>query len=418
MRDALDKHYADAGKYPTSLEDLVAKRYLRAIPKDPFTQSAATWVAGAAAGHAQGQRLRRARAARRAMSGTEPRAQPIANPAFFAPRAAQSPAPRAAARAAEAGPGDRRSKALTPASFPAACSAASPISALLIVVAMMGMASPAFGELYSHAAQREKEARAALRRRAVPRRDRELLQRRVPATAPTRRSSRTWSRTSASRCRCATCGASTATRSPAARTGALVEMPDGRHHGRLQPSEETPIKQATSRREAGAFDDADSYTKWTFTYSPSSAGQTAPASVAQAQRSRAGNKLALIRAQLLRPVALAIPLLAALSPRGEPNTVSRTTDAMQERQLIATVILGSINNKRFLGLWVGPLCFYRPGAGTGAEAHTLFAELEAAGARSARSASTPTTSSIRTTRTRATSSTARRTRSTSARGRR
>ena len=44
MRDALDKHYADAGKYPTSIEELVAKRYLRSIPKDPFTQSAATWT--------------------------------------------------------------------------------------------------------------------------------------------------------------------------------------------------------------------------------------------------------------------------------------------------------------------------------------------------------------------------------------
>ena len=45
MRDALDKHYADAGKYPASLEDLVSKRYLRSIPKDPFTQSAQSWVA-------------------------------------------------------------------------------------------------------------------------------------------------------------------------------------------------------------------------------------------------------------------------------------------------------------------------------------------------------------------------------------
>jgi general secretion pathway protein G len=45
MRDALDKHYADAGKYPVSLDDLVAKRYLRSIPRDPFTQSAQTWVA-------------------------------------------------------------------------------------------------------------------------------------------------------------------------------------------------------------------------------------------------------------------------------------------------------------------------------------------------------------------------------------
>jgi general secretion pathway protein G len=44
MRDALDKHYADAGKYPAKLEELVAKRYLRSIPKDPFTQSP-SWVA-------------------------------------------------------------------------------------------------------------------------------------------------------------------------------------------------------------------------------------------------------------------------------------------------------------------------------------------------------------------------------------
>jgi general secretion pathway protein G len=45
MRDALDKHYGDAGKYPSNLQDLVAKRYLRAVPADPFTQSASTWVA-------------------------------------------------------------------------------------------------------------------------------------------------------------------------------------------------------------------------------------------------------------------------------------------------------------------------------------------------------------------------------------
>ena len=44
MRDALDKHYSDAGRYPESLEDLVAKRYLRSIPVDPVTQSSTTWV--------------------------------------------------------------------------------------------------------------------------------------------------------------------------------------------------------------------------------------------------------------------------------------------------------------------------------------------------------------------------------------
>ena len=44
MRDALDKHYADAGAYPRTLEELVAKRYLRGIPSDPITQSSTTWV--------------------------------------------------------------------------------------------------------------------------------------------------------------------------------------------------------------------------------------------------------------------------------------------------------------------------------------------------------------------------------------
>lgn len=44
MRDALDRYYADAGRYPASLEDLATKRYLRRIPDDPITQSNATWV--------------------------------------------------------------------------------------------------------------------------------------------------------------------------------------------------------------------------------------------------------------------------------------------------------------------------------------------------------------------------------------
>jgi len=44
MRDALDKHYADAGRYPQKLEELVARRYLRAIPPDPLTGTASTWV--------------------------------------------------------------------------------------------------------------------------------------------------------------------------------------------------------------------------------------------------------------------------------------------------------------------------------------------------------------------------------------
>jgi prepilin-type N-terminal cleavage/methylation domain-containing protein len=44
MRDALDKHYADTGKYPGALEDLVARKYLRSVPQDPITQTSASWV--------------------------------------------------------------------------------------------------------------------------------------------------------------------------------------------------------------------------------------------------------------------------------------------------------------------------------------------------------------------------------------
>lgn len=44
MRDALDQFSADKGRYPDSLDELVEARYLRAVPVDPWTGSAATWV--------------------------------------------------------------------------------------------------------------------------------------------------------------------------------------------------------------------------------------------------------------------------------------------------------------------------------------------------------------------------------------
>lgn len=48
IRDALDQYYADNGKYPGQLADLInqsekAKSYLRGIPHDPFT-GAADWI--------------------------------------------------------------------------------------------------------------------------------------------------------------------------------------------------------------------------------------------------------------------------------------------------------------------------------------------------------------------------------------
>jgi general secretion pathway protein G len=43
MRDAIDQYYADKGRYPADLQALVSDGYMRAIPVDPFTDSADTW---------------------------------------------------------------------------------------------------------------------------------------------------------------------------------------------------------------------------------------------------------------------------------------------------------------------------------------------------------------------------------------
>jgi len=43
MRDAIDQYYADKNAYPPSLDALVSEKYLRALPLDPFTNSADTW---------------------------------------------------------------------------------------------------------------------------------------------------------------------------------------------------------------------------------------------------------------------------------------------------------------------------------------------------------------------------------------
>jgi general secretion pathway protein G len=43
MRRAIDAYFADNISYPESLEDLVASKYLRDLPRDPFTQETDTW---------------------------------------------------------------------------------------------------------------------------------------------------------------------------------------------------------------------------------------------------------------------------------------------------------------------------------------------------------------------------------------
>lgn len=42
-RDAIDKFYGDTGRYPESLDELVDKKYLRALPVDPVIDGAGNW---------------------------------------------------------------------------------------------------------------------------------------------------------------------------------------------------------------------------------------------------------------------------------------------------------------------------------------------------------------------------------------
>lgn len=44
LRDAIDKFYADQGRYPQALDELVARHYLRAVPTDPVTQRSDGWI--------------------------------------------------------------------------------------------------------------------------------------------------------------------------------------------------------------------------------------------------------------------------------------------------------------------------------------------------------------------------------------
>jgi general secretion pathway protein G len=44
LRDAIDKHYADHGRYPDTLDELVTKRYLRSVPLDPLTSASDSWA--------------------------------------------------------------------------------------------------------------------------------------------------------------------------------------------------------------------------------------------------------------------------------------------------------------------------------------------------------------------------------------
>jgi len=148
---------------------------------------------------------------------------------------------------------------------------------MLLLVALMGFGLAAFGELYSHASQREKERellfigsqfRDAIASyynkspgaKAYPRKLEDLLEdKRFPM--PQHHLRRVYNDPMTGKA-----------------DWALVEVPGGAGFmGVHSVSEETPIKSGNFGVKNAAFDDAENYTKWMFTYSPTGLG----ASIAQ-----------------------------------------------------------------------------------------------------------------------------------------
>ena len=44
LRISIDRFFADKGRHPETLDELVEFKYLRAVPVDPVTESSASWL--------------------------------------------------------------------------------------------------------------------------------------------------------------------------------------------------------------------------------------------------------------------------------------------------------------------------------------------------------------------------------------
>jgi general secretion pathway protein G len=44
LRDAIDQHLADTGRWPETLQALADARYLRSVPADPLTDTPTSWI--------------------------------------------------------------------------------------------------------------------------------------------------------------------------------------------------------------------------------------------------------------------------------------------------------------------------------------------------------------------------------------
>ena len=144
---------------------------------------------------------------------------------------------------------------------------------MLLIVALMGFGLAAFGELYSHASQREKERellfignqfREAIGSyynrspgaKVYPKKLDDLVEdKRFPM--PQHHLRRVYSDPMTGKAE-----------------WALVEAPGGGFMGVHSLSEETPIKSADFSAKDAALADAENYTKWMFTYSPTGPGSS------------------------------------------------------------------------------------------------------------------------------------------------
>jgi len=195
---------------------------------------------------------------------------PISKPSFFARRTLHS-SPKVQLRSA---PGSKN-QALTPIS-----ERGFTYLGVMIIVMVMGMGLAAFGTIYSQTAQRDKEAellfvgeqfREAIKSyylkgpggQAYPKKLEDLVEdKRFPM--PMRHLRRIYPDPIT-----------------ASTDWGLVEAPGGGIMGVYSKSEAKPIKQSNfSARQAG-FEDAASYTKWTFVHSPPGPSPTAASTVAQ-----------------------------------------------------------------------------------------------------------------------------------------
>lgn len=194
------------------------------------------------------------------MSGTDRRS--IANPGFFG-RARSSPS-RVRLVPDQSGGQTPAKKRPVPAFL---LQRGFTLLGVLLIVALIGFGLAAFGELYSHASQREKERellfigdqfRNAIESyynkspgaKVYPKKVEELLEdKRFPM--PQHHLRRVYNDPMTGKA-----------------DWALVEAPGGGFMGVHSISEQTPIKSGNFSAKDAAFEDAENYTKWMFTYSP------------------------------------------------------------------------------------------------------------------------------------------------------